>query len=224
MPKKTIKRYIPDPARLREIPVLRLLGERIYQPNLWHINRKSTSMAFFIGLFVAFFPVPAQMAIAGLMAIWLRGNLPLAVLLCWVTNPLTAGPMFWFAYRLGALIIGVIPHTQPFEISWQWLGSGLLLVWQPLLLGSLVCGFFFRQSGLCGDTAIMALAGSAALAGPARAPAMTPAPAVIPVVTNAGSWRPPAVIPAAMPLPAAPGPRAGPDTVSPQNTAAAPSR
>jgi uncharacterized protein (DUF2062 family) len=147
MPKETLKRYIPSPAKLRKIKVLRLLGEWIYEPNLWHINRHSTSLAFFVGLFVAFMPVPSQMVLASLMSIWLRCNLPLAVGLCWVTNPVTMGPIFWFSYKLGALILGEPAQPVQFAVSLDWLTNGLLLIWQPLLLGCLVNGFFFGSLG-----------------------------------------------------------------------------
>ena len=132
---------------MREIKSLRVMGEWIYEPNLWHINRESTSVAFATGLFVAFLPLPIQMVTACLIALRLRCNLPLAVTLCWVTNPFTAGPVFWFAYEVGALILDVPPQTEPFSISWEWVVSGLVTIWQPLLLGCLVCGFFFASLG-----------------------------------------------------------------------------
>ncbi len=147
MPKQIIKRFLPTPAKLRMIKSLAVLGEWIYQPNLWHINRYSASTAFFVGLFVAFIPLPSQMILASLLSVWLRCNLPLAIGLCWVTNPITMGPIFWFAYQLGALVMGVTAETDRFSISWEWLSSGLIAVWQPFLLGCLLCGFFFGSLG-----------------------------------------------------------------------------
>jgi hypothetical protein len=147
MPRETLKRFLPSPTRLRGIKSLRLLGEWIYEPNLWHINRHSTSLAFFVGLFVAFMPIPSQMVLASLLSIWLRCNLPIAVGLCWITNPVTIGPIFWFTYKLGALVLGESAQAQPFEISVEWLTNGLLLIWQPLLLGSVISGFFFGSLG-----------------------------------------------------------------------------
>ena len=76
MPKKTLKSLIPSPARIREIKSLRILGDWVYASNLWHINRYSASMAFFVGLFVAFMPIPSQMVMAAVLAVLLRCNLP----------------------------------------------------------------------------------------------------------------------------------------------------
>lgn len=147
MPKNTLKRLLPSPAGLRKIRGLGLLGEWIYQPNLWHLNRMSSSRAFFIGLFMAFMPIPLQMVVAALAAIWLRANLPLAVALCWITNPLTFAPIFYLAYRVGAATLGVSVEEVEFSLTWEWLTQGLLLIWQPFLLGCFLCGFFFGSAG-----------------------------------------------------------------------------
>lgn len=147
MPKETLKRFMPTPARLRKLKVLHVLGDWIYQPNLWHITRMSSSRAFFIGLFVAFMPFPLQMVAAALLSIWLRANLPIAVGLCWITNPVTIGPIFYMSYRVGAAVIGEIPQSPEFELSWEWITHGFLTIWQPFLLGCLLCGFFFGSLG-----------------------------------------------------------------------------
>lgn len=94
MPKKTLKSLIPSVARIREIKSLGILGDWIYATNLWHINRYSASMAFFVGLFTAFMPIPGQMLLAASLALLLRCNLPLSVALVWVTNPLTMPALF----------------------------------------------------------------------------------------------------------------------------------
>ena len=46
MPKKTLKMLIPSAARIREIKSLQVLGDWIYQTNLWHLNRYSASYNF----------------------------------------------------------------------------------------------------------------------------------------------------------------------------------
>ncbi len=147
MPKRTLKRLAPSPARLREIKALSFLGDVIYQPNLWHFNRYSTSMAFFVGLFVAFIPLPGQMVIAAALAIAVRCNLPLAVCLVWTTNPLTMPAVFYLAYRVGALLINEPVKFMQFHLSWEWVANSLYLVWEPFLLGCLVCGLFFGSLG-----------------------------------------------------------------------------
>jgi uncharacterized protein (DUF2062 family) len=147
MPKKALKRLMPSPRRLRAVRSLRFLGEWLYQPNLWHINRTSASRAFFVGLFLAFMPIPIQMVVAALVSVRIRCNLPLAVGLCWVSNPVTIPPLFYFSYRVGAVVLGTRPQALDFQLNWDWISSSLVMVWQPFLLGCLICGFFFGSLG-----------------------------------------------------------------------------
>jgi len=147
MPKKTLKRFIPSPARVREVKSLHLLGDWIYAGNLWHINRYSASMAFFIGLFVAFMPIPGQMVLAALLAVLTRCNLPLSVGLVWITNPLTMPGIFYLSYKVGAMIIDVPLQDIQFELSFHWLTNSLTTIWRPFLLGCLICGLFFGSMG-----------------------------------------------------------------------------
>ena len=147
MPRKTLKQFAPSPAQLKEIKLLQLLGNWLHDPNLWHINRFSASMAFFVGLFVAFLPVPGQTLVAAILAVKLRCNLPLSVALVWITNPVTIPVIFYVAYRVGAALIGETPVSMDFEVSMEWLWSSLANNWQPLLLGSLVCGLLFGSLG-----------------------------------------------------------------------------
>jgi uncharacterized protein len=147
MPKKFLKKVTPSPVNIRRIKALGVLGDWIYASNLWHLNRYSASMAFFVGLFVAFMPIPAQIVVAAVMAVLLRCNLPLAVSLVFVTNPVTMGPLFFMAYEIGALIIDVPVKDVEFELSIYWLTTSLAAIWRPFLLGCLLCGLFFGCLG-----------------------------------------------------------------------------
>jgi uncharacterized protein (DUF2062 family) len=147
MPKDTLKRFMPTPRMLKEVRSLHLLGDWVFQPNLWHINRSSSSRAFFVGLFMAFMPIPIQMIIAALVAVRVRCNLPIAVGLCWISNPLTIAPLYYFAYRVGATVLGAEPQAMEFQLNWDWISSSLVAIWQPFLLGCLICGFFFGSLG-----------------------------------------------------------------------------
>jgi uncharacterized protein len=147
MPKKTLKSIMPSVARIREIRSLQFLGDWIYETNLWHINRYSASMAFFVGLLVAFMPIPGQMVVAALLALLMRCNLPLSVCLVWVTNPLTMPALFFMAYEVGALIINAPVAEVKFALSFHWLSHTLVSIWRPFLLGCLLCGLFFGCLG-----------------------------------------------------------------------------
>lgn len=151
MPRRLFKRYMPDPQSIREHRSLRFLGTLLHDPNLWHLNRHSVSRAMAMGLFAAFVPLPMQMLIAASLAVLVRGNLPIAVGLVWLTNPITMPPVFYCTYKLGTWILQT-PAGQVAEQVWPKV-SGFLdepswdllqLMWKPILepflVGSLICG------------------------------------------------------------------------------------
>jgi len=140
MAKKFIKRFMPRHDTIRDHKYLRIFGRLLHDPNLWHLNRRSVSGAFAIGLFFAFVPVPFQMVLAAAVAIPTRMNLPISVVLVWLTNPLTMPPMFYGTYRLGAWILNKPTLSIDFQIDWQWLSTTLTYIWEPFLLGCLVAG------------------------------------------------------------------------------------
>lgn len=147
MPRRFLKRYLPDPARMRRERSLRVFGDALYDPNLWHLNRHSAALAAAVGLFCAFIPVPMQMILAALVAVWLRCNLPIAVILVWITNPVTIPPIFLFTYSVGAMMLGREIRLTEIDLSLEWLTehvSGALL---PLLLGSLTVGLIAAGVG-----------------------------------------------------------------------------
>jgi uncharacterized protein len=147
MPKKFIERFMPKPETLKDHKHLRMFGELLHQPNLWALNRKSAPGAFAIGLFVAWIPMPFQMVLAAALAIFFNVNIPIAVALVWITNPLTMPVMFYGAYLLGAKILGHVPQKFTFEASWQWLESSIATIGPSFLLGCLVLGVIFALGG-----------------------------------------------------------------------------
>ncbi len=136
MARKIVKRWMPDIQRIRNHKNLRFLGKRLHDPNLWHLNRRSASGAFGIGLFWAFMPVPLQTIPAAISAIVLRVNLPISVALVWLTNPLTMAPVFYITYKLGSFLLGREPEHIDFAWSMEWVRQSIGKVWQPFLLGS----------------------------------------------------------------------------------------
>lgn len=143
MPRKFLKRWTPDAGKLRENAWLRFLGTLLNDPNLFHLNRHSVSVAFMAGLFVCVQPVPGQVMFGALAAIMLRCNLPLTVALTWIGNPVTLPFIWYMAYRWGAWMLGQEPLHAHIEFNVAWLKANLPLLWQPLILGSLVMGTFF---------------------------------------------------------------------------------
>ncbi len=147
MAKKIFKRWLPDPAEFKARPGLSFISHLLHDPNLFHLNRHSVSGAFFIGLFVAFLPTIGQMPIAALLALLFRVNLPIAVALVWISNPLTMPPIFFATYELGRWILDSPAIAFSIELSWDWLNNEFTRLWKPLLVGSLLTGFIVGGLG-----------------------------------------------------------------------------
>lgn len=123
---------------------LKVFGDALHNPNLWHFNRRSVANATAIGLFCAFLPVPFEMLVAALGAIWFGGNLPLAVAWVWISNPVTWIPLYTPAYLLGSWILDkestpahhVTPHVLIESLASLWVGC--------LIIGvvAAACGYF----------------------------------------------------------------------------------
>lgn len=143
--KQWLKGVIPDRTRIREHKHLRIFGKLLHDPNLWHLNRRSASGAFAVGMFVMYLPPLGQMVIAAAAAIAFRVNLPISVTLVWITNPITIPPMFYLAYRVGSWILGSPVETFDVEFWLEW-RNWLTLV-TPMLIGSLVCATLCSAAG-----------------------------------------------------------------------------
>ena len=141
---------MPDPEKLKEQKSLQFLGDRIHEPNLWHLNRKSVSLAFAIGLFAAWIPTPGQMVIAAAAAFYFKANLPISVALVWVTNPLTMPAMFYFAYVVGLWTMGKDSSGAELNFNLESIMSSLGDIGTPFLLGCLILGIISSIAGYFG--------------------------------------------------------------------------
>ncbi len=150
MPRKLLKKYLPDHKEIRENKYLSIFGSLLHNPALWHFNRHSVAKAFAIGLFCAWIPVPFQMVLAAGAAILFHANLPVSVALVWLTNPVTMPPMFYGAYKLGAWVMQVPEKPFEMELSMQWLLHETMLIWKPFLLGCFITGVVFSILGYFG--------------------------------------------------------------------------
>jgi len=132
-----LKRVAPNRAQIREHKHLRVFGRLLHDANLWHLNRRSASGAFAVGMFVMYLPPLGQMLIAAAAAIAFRVNLPISVALVWITNPVTIPPMYYFAYLVGSWILGEPTTSLDLEFWLEW--HNWLDLLAPLTVGCTAC-------------------------------------------------------------------------------------
>ncbi len=144
MPRKYFRKYIPDADTVRSTRLVRFFGSWLQHPGLWCLSRRSVAGAVAIGLFAGLIPGPLQMLTALLLAIPLRKNIPVALVVTLYTNPFTIVPLYLLAYGYGRLLLGSNETSpiQPFEMDWGefWGSMGALWHWmlglgKPLALG-----------------------------------------------------------------------------------------
>lgn len=148
MARNLLKRYFPTPEMIKNNPALRMFDKFLHDPNLFHLNRHSVSVAFFWGLLIAILPIPGQMPLSALAALVFRCNLPIAVALAWVSNPVTTPFILLISYNIGAFIL----HSQhlsfdPNSITFEWFMSSVGIIWKPVLLGCIITGLVAGAMG-----------------------------------------------------------------------------
>lgn len=150
--KKKISRYLPTPESLKKHKGLKFLGTLLNDPNIWYINRRSISGGVAIGFFFAWNPIPIQFLCAAIAAVIFRKNLPVATVATLITNPLTMVPLFYFAYKLGVLLLGqrLVAAQNSFELTFEWFFSQSASFWQPFLLGCFILGCICSLVGYIG--------------------------------------------------------------------------
>lgn len=143
-----IKRFLPTRETIVQSRLLRWLGPRIHDPDVWRVNRNSVAKGVAIGAFLGFMVPVGQIPAAALVALMARANLWVAAIATLVSNPFTYGPIYYLAYRLGNWLLPSshttadprLPEEGTLEASGWVLGSldWLAGIGRPLVLGVLI--------------------------------------------------------------------------------------
>ena len=135
MPRRFLKRVLPQRNAIHEQWYLRPFRALLHDPALWALHRRNVLRAVTVGIVGAFVPIPGQTAIAAILAIYLRVNLPVAIFVSWISNPLTMGPLYYTAYRVGLLALGRTPTEDADAFSLDELWNDISEITAPLVLG-----------------------------------------------------------------------------------------
>ncbi|OGA44791.1 MAG: hypothetical protein A3G25_18670 [Betaproteobacteria bacterium RIFCSPLOWO2_12_FULL_63_13] len=162
MPRKYFRKFLPSHEAVKNNRHIARFGSFLHHPNLWHLNRDSVAGGVAIGLFSGLVPGPFQMLTAAILCVLFKVNLPVGLATTIYTNPLTIGPLYLIAYRIGRLLVG--GHgvaAPPPDMDWSLPGTWMeaLLTWmlslgKPLAIGLVVLalalavlGYLFVQLG-----------------------------------------------------------------------------
>ncbi|HHH51373.1 MAG TPA: DUF2062 domain-containing protein [Campylobacterales bacterium] len=105
------------------------------------INRKSITRGIFIGLFWGFIPMPMQMLAVLAMTPFFKFNVPIAISMVWLSNPLTMPFMYYMEYQTGNFILGR-DGLENIELTLTWFSNNWDNILLPLYIGTIPYSIF----------------------------------------------------------------------------------
>lgn len=128
-------RLFKHPRRLKQNRFLRWFSRHFLDKTVWKPTQHTLAGGMAVGFFVMMQLVPGQMFFATVLAAVLRVNIPVAIIACWITNPVTMVPAAIAQIALGNWILGIFGHeTAPvpdfasaqrfMSFVWHWLTGG----------------------------------------------------------------------------------------------------
>jgi uncharacterized protein (DUF2062 family) len=99
------------------------------------INRKSISRGVLIGLFIGFIPMPMQMLAVIAFIPFIRFNVPIAISMVWLSNPITMPFMYYMEYQTGNFILGK-DELDNIEPTLDWFSNNWDSIMVPLYVGT----------------------------------------------------------------------------------------
>lgn len=98
---------MPEREALASNRWLAPIAHRFVQSELWRFTRRSVPRGAALGLFAAFIVPVGQIFLAAFLALPARANVPVAVLITFVTNPFTVPFWLLVANRVGGFVLKV---------------------------------------------------------------------------------------------------------------------
>lgn len=108
-----LRALVPTREQIMANRWLRWLHPFLAHPRLWHWSRRGVALGVAIGIFFGLLIPIAQIPFSAATAILLRANVPAAAASTLVTNPVTFGPVYYAAYKLGVWLHGGEPAANP---------------------------------------------------------------------------------------------------------------
>jgi uncharacterized protein (DUF2062 family) len=114
----------------------RMMGERLFAPELWIPNRESTARGLAWGMLIGFLPLPFLQTVSAVaLCYFTRSNVAAAVLATLITNPFTFAPIAFAQRELGHLLMG---WMQFMPAEYAGMGRYFSSYVVPFLVGSAV--------------------------------------------------------------------------------------
>lgn len=135
MPRARLRKVLPTHEKIKNQKILKIFGKLLYKKEIWSLSRRKVLGGVFIGVFVAFIPMPFQMLLVAFLAIVFNVNLPITILLVWITNPLTMPFIYYFEYELGNIVLNI---KDPIKFSFETMNENINEIALSLYVGTAI--------------------------------------------------------------------------------------
>lgn len=100
-------------------------------------TRKNVARAVFIGVFIGFIPMPGHMITVMALMPFARFNVPIAIASVWVANPVTMPFIYFFEYKVGAMLLGMQIDSS-MQMNETWILENIKHIFLPLYFGTAI--------------------------------------------------------------------------------------
>ncbi len=134
-----IGKLIHCKEKLKGSWIHKILGERLFSPDLWWFSRKTVAGGAALGVFIAMTPtMPFHMMETVIMGLILRVNIPVALAASWIVNPVMYPFVCLAEYKVGVWLVGI---ADPGEYTgYTRMFRHFFRVARPLFAGTLILG------------------------------------------------------------------------------------
>ena len=104
--RERLRALMPSREQIHGNRWLAWLAPWLGHAKLWHWSRRGVALGVALGVFFGLLVPIAQIPLSVAAAVMLRANVPAAAASTFITNPITFGPLYYAAYRLGTWVTG----------------------------------------------------------------------------------------------------------------------
>src|SRR6185312_319382 len=124
-----VQRHIPTRESLEQNRLIRPFAGRVLHSELWRLTRRSVPRGVALGLFVGVMIPLAHFVVATFLAVFVRANIPAALLATFIGFPVVYVFIVALAYKIGNWLLNVdaSTHIQPLTQTMQATQTGDLL-------------------------------------------------------------------------------------------------
>lgn len=142
-------RFFKHPRKLKKRPVMRWFARHFLDKRVWRPTQHTFAGGMAVGTFITLQLLPIQMPSAAILAAVFRVNIPIAIAMCWVSNPVTMAALVPLEYQVGKWALALMTHVPstpfptkfPDDIAAMWLAlreHAPVMLFGGVILGALL--------------------------------------------------------------------------------------